>query len=86
MPITLDDLQTAIWVYNIKHYCIIWENQADLINEIENWVLNRAMNDLLMFKQIISQHITLSIKVVTKPRVQFAAGCSRGISMAKHTP
>ncbi|MFT6776946.1 MAG: EAL domain-containing protein (putative c-di-GMP-specific phosphodiesterase class I) [Paraglaciecola sp.] len=63
MPITLDDLQTAIWVYNIKHYCIIWENQADLINEIENWVLNRAMNDLLMFKQIISQYITIAVNI-----------------------
>jgi hypothetical protein len=26
-------------------------------------VLNRAMNDLLMFKQIISQHITIAVNI-----------------------
>lgn len=32
-----------------------------LIHDIENWVLNRAMNNLLSFKQIINQHITVGV-------------------------
>ncbi len=30
MPITLDELQTAVWVYDIDNYSIIWANQAAL--------------------------------------------------------
>jgi EAL domain-containing protein (putative c-di-GMP-specific phosphodiesterase class I) len=34
-----------------------------LIHDIENWVLNRAMNDLLSFKQIIGQHVTMAVNM-----------------------
>jgi diguanylate cyclase (GGDEF)-like protein len=37
--------------------------KTGLIHDIENWVLNRAMNDLLTFKQIIGQHITMAVNI-----------------------
>jgi diguanylate cyclase (GGDEF)-like protein len=37
--------------------------KAGLIHDIENWVLDRAMNDLLTFKQIIGQHITMAVNI-----------------------
>ncbi len=30
MPVALDELQTAVWVYDIEKYSIIWANQAAL--------------------------------------------------------
>ena len=30
MPIELDELQTAVWVFDIEKYSIIWANQAAL--------------------------------------------------------
>jgi hypothetical protein len=30
MPIALDELQTAIWIYGIEHYSIVWANQGAL--------------------------------------------------------
>jgi hypothetical protein len=30
MLIALDELQTAIWIYDIEHYSIVWANQAAL--------------------------------------------------------
>lgn len=30
MPISLDELQTAVWVYDSEDYSIIWANQAAL--------------------------------------------------------
>jgi hypothetical protein len=30
MPIALDELQTAIWIYDIDHYSIVWANQGAL--------------------------------------------------------
>jgi EAL domain-containing protein (putative c-di-GMP-specific phosphodiesterase class I) len=35
--------------------------KTGLIHDIENWVLNRAINDLLSFKQIIGQHVTVAV-------------------------
>jgi diguanylate cyclase (GGDEF)-like protein len=37
--------------------------KTGLIHDIENWVLDRAMNDLLTFKQIIGQHITMAVNI-----------------------
>jgi diguanylate cyclase (GGDEF)-like protein len=37
--------------------------KTGLIHDIENWVLNRAMNDLLTFKQIIGQHVTMAVNI-----------------------
>ena len=37
--------------------------KTGLIHDIENWVLNRALKDLLTFKQIIGQHITMAINI-----------------------
>jgi diguanylate cyclase (GGDEF)-like protein len=33
------------------------------IHDIENWVLNRAIKDLLTFKQIIGQHVTMAVNI-----------------------
>lgn len=30
MPIALNDLETAVWIYDIDRFCIIWANQAAL--------------------------------------------------------
>lgn len=37
--------------------------KTGLIRDIENWVLNRALKDLLTFKQIIGQHITMAVNI-----------------------
>jgi diguanylate cyclase (GGDEF)-like protein len=37
--------------------------KTGLIHDIENWVLERAMNDLLTFKQIISQDVTMAVNI-----------------------
>lgn len=37
--------------------------KTGLIHDIENWVLNRAMNDLLTFKQLIGQHTTMAVNI-----------------------
>ena len=37
--------------------------RTGLIHDIENWVLNRAMNDLLTFKQIMGKHISMAINI-----------------------
>lgn len=34
-----------------------------LIHDIENWVLNRALQELLLFKQVIGQHITMAVNI-----------------------
>jgi hypothetical protein len=30
MPIELNEMQTAIWIYDIEHFSIVWANQAAL--------------------------------------------------------
>jgi hypothetical protein len=30
MPIELNELQTAIWIYDIEQFSIVWANQAAL--------------------------------------------------------
>jgi diguanylate cyclase (GGDEF)-like protein len=37
--------------------------KAGLIHDIENWVLDRAMSDLLTFKHVIGQHITMAVNI-----------------------
>jgi predicted signal transduction protein with EAL and GGDEF domain len=37
--------------------------KTGLIHDIENWGLNRAMSDLLTFKQIRGQHITMAVNI-----------------------
>ncbi len=37
--------------------------KTGLIHDIENWVLNRAIHDLCVFKQIIGQHVTMAVNI-----------------------
>lgn len=37
--------------------------KAGLIHDIKNWVLNRAIDDLLTLKQIVDQHITMAVTI-----------------------